>query len=223
MSTALFDPIRAHSKIAREVIVGLSCGKDSVVTLDLCARFFSRVESYFMYLVPGLEYQESVLRHYERRYGIRVHRIPHFILSDAFRYGSFIREDYSVPTIGVEDSYAYIRAKTGLHWIACGERVADSTFRRGMILSVGSVWRQRGRFYPLAYWNKRDVLEYIKRNKLPVSGAHRVLGSSGGSLDPAEMAAIKQNFPRDWEKIKAFFPYIEAAVKAHEIRQNQQV
>ena len=52
--TVLFDTVRTASTFTDRVLVGVSGGKDSVVTLDLCARFFPHVVGFFMYLVKGL-------------------------------------------------------------------------------------------------------------------------------------------------------------------------
>lgn len=62
MSNLLFDPIKTQSRVTDSVIVAFSGGKDSIVTLDLCSRYFKKIYSFFMYLVPNLEFQERMLR-----------------------------------------------------------------------------------------------------------------------------------------------------------------
>lgn len=208
----LFGVVKTARRITDSVLVGFSGGKDSAVTLDVCFRYFAHVQPYFMYLVPDLEFQERTLRHYEARYHTEILRVPHFMLSDFLRYGSFRMPDMFVPSVKTADLYEHLRNETGIYWIAAGERIADSTVRRAMIKHSGSIDKKRGRIYPLAYWNKAQVLSYLKLRRLPLSLENQALGFSFRGLDGAQMKAIKENFPADFEKIKAAFPLIEASI-----------
>lgn len=213
MNTACFDPIRAMSRITKKVLVSYSGGKDSAVVLDLCCRYFDYVEAFFMYIVPDLSFQEEFIRKAELRYGIKVHRIPHFMLSEFYRYGTFRPIDFDVPIVSVREVYNYIREKTGIYWIAGGERITDSTVRRAMIKADGgSINEKRGRFFPIAYWTKQDVIDYVRFRKLFVSRESEILGFSFRSLGGFELAKIREKFPKDFEKIKQHFPYVEASI-----------
>lgn len=212
----MFEVARTASKMTKKVLVGLSGGKDSVATLDVCARFFPVVQPYFMYIVKGLYFQERTLRYYEKRYGVPILRIPHFMLSDFMRDGSFRMPDYTVPKVKTKDIYTYLRNRTGIFWIAGGERMADSIVRNAMMKKSGAIDRKRGRIYPLAYWNKAQVLSYVKMRHLPLSLENRVLGFSFRGLQGKELAKIKQAFPQDYEKIRRVFPLVEAAVMRYE-------
>ena len=85
----LLQPIQTVAALTDSVIVGFSGGKDSVVTLDLCMKHFSRVEAYFLYYVPGLSFNERMLTWAEHHYGLTIYRLPHFELAQFLRYGSF--------------------------------------------------------------------------------------------------------------------------------------
>ncbi|MGN0034538.1 MAG: phosphoadenosine phosphosulfate reductase family protein, partial [Coriobacteriales bacterium] len=195
MSTELFDPVKTMSRMTNEVIVGFSGGKDSIVALDLCMRYFDIVHPYFLYLVPGLEFQERMLRWYERRYGVEIIRLPHFEVSNFLRYGTFRESDFSVPIVSVSDMYSYLRGVTGATWIAAGERIADSIVRRAMIKSTGSIDTKRGRFYPVAYWRKAEIMNYIKRKRLYLPPDSRKFGFSFRSLDGRQLAFVKDRYP----------------------------
>lgn len=212
MSNLLFDPIKTQSRVTDSVIVGFSGGKDSIVTLDLCFKYFKNVKPFFMYLVPDLEFQEQMLRRYEERYNTEIIRLPHFETSEFLKYGSFTMADWNVDIVGINDTYEYLRQTTGIHWIAAGERCADSIVRNAMIKKSGSIDYKRGRFYPIAYWKKQEVLEYIKYKKLYLSPEQKSLGFSFRSLAGSELAVIKQLYPKDYEKILKVYPFAEAGV-----------
>ncbi len=217
MSNLLFDPIKTQASVTDSVIVGFSGGKDSIVTLDLCFKYFKRVQPFFMYLVPGLEFQEKMLRWYENKYKTEIVRIPHFEVSNFLKYGSLTVFDDNVEIVGITDTYEYMRQKTGIHWIAAGERCADSIVRNAMIKHSGSIDYKRGRFYPIAYWKKNEVLEYIKYKKLYLSPEQKRLGFSFRSLDGSELAVIKENYPKDYAKILKVYPFAEASVIHHKM------
>lgn len=209
--TILYDTLKTASKITKRILVGISGGKDSVVTLDLCRQFFPHVTGFFMYLVKDLEFQEVALRHYERRYGIEIKRIPHFMLSEWLRYGTLRQPDFDVPIVSTKETYDYARSLTDIWWIACGERISDSIVRRAMIKHSGTIDEQRGRVFPIAYWRKSDVLYYVKKQRLRLSAENTALGFSFRSLMPKDLQAIKRKFPNDYEKIRSWFPLVEAS------------
>lgn len=213
----LYDPIKAQSRISNNVIVAFSGGKDSCVTLDLCCRYFSEVSAFFMYQVPGLSFQEATLRYAENRYGIAIERIPHFELSEFMAFGAARKEDDSVPLIGVNDCYRYIRLLTDKWWIAAGERIADSIVRRAMIKKSGCVDKKRGRFYPLAHYTKAEVMAYIRHHRLKPAPESAVIGHSFRSLMPKDMYLLKKHYPADFKKIKSWFPFMDASVLHYEV------
>lgn len=151
MSNLLYDPIKTQSSVTDSVIVAFSGGKDSIVTLDLCFKYFKNVVPFFMYLVPHLEFQEKMLQWYERQYNTEIVRLPHFELSNLLKYGSFTLPHYGVEIVTINDIYEYMRNETDFYWVAAGERCADSIVRNAMIKNSGSIDYKRGRFYPLAF------------------------------------------------------------------------
>lgn len=212
MSTLLFDPIKTHSTMTRDINVAFSGGKDSIVTLDLSMRYFDNVRPFFMYLVPGLEFQENTLRKYEKYYDVEILRVPHPDLADFMRYGTFRPADFSVPHIKMKDVYSHVRQETGIAWISAGERINDSLVRRAMIKNSGTVDFKRFRMFPLAYWDKYEVMTYIRRKKLVLPRDSAELGFSFSSLSGEELSKIKQVFPKDYERILEYFPLAEVSV-----------
>lgn len=122
LSTVLYDPIKAQSKITDSVIVAFSGGKESVVVLDLCFRYFKNVKPFFMYIAPDLSFQERTLSWYEKKYQTEIIRLPHMDVSEFFHYGSFRQPDYTFPIVSINDIYQYVRLQTDMWWIAAGEK-----------------------------------------------------------------------------------------------------
>ena len=213
----LFDAIKAASLLTREVIVAFSSGKDSCVTLDLCARHFKTVYAYFLYQVPNLSFQEAALRFAENKYVIEILRLPHFEVSDFLKYGSFCKSDDRVRRVKSIDIYNYVREQTGIHWIAGGERIADSIVRRAMIKQSSAIDAKRGRIYPVAEWKRADIMHYVEHHKLKVSPEARLLKHSFRALSPEDMAKIKVHYPLDFEKICQTYPFAEASALKFEM------
>lgn len=216
MSTVLYDPIKTQSKVTDEVIVAFSGGKESVVVLDLCYRFFKKVHPFFMYICPNLSFQERTLEWYEKKYQTEIIRIPHMDVSEFFHYGSFRISDSSFPIVSINDIYQYIRLQTDTWWIAAGERIDDSIVRRAMMKKSGSIDVQRGRIYPVLAWKKREIIDYIKFHNLYLGQDSKKLGFSFKSLWGKELAMLKHYFPQDYEKILRLYPFAAAGVKRYE-------
>lgn len=217
MSNLLYDPVKTHSKITDEVIVGFSGGKDSIVTLDLCCQYFKRVEAYFMYTVPNLEFQERSLRFYEHKYNIEITRLPHPDLSLFMHYGLYRPIDYSVPVLKHNDIYDFMREKTGIAWVAAGERINDSIVRRAMIKHSGTADFVRKHFYTVAHWTQKEIFDYIKIKKLQPPVDKNITGKSLTGVRGEQLYLMRKHFPKDYEKFVKYFPYAKTIVKRYEM------
>ena len=212
---APFAVIRALADLTDSVLVGVSGGKDSTVTLDLCARHFKTVAGYFMYLVPGLYFQERWLQATERRYRIAIHRRPHWMLSQLYRHGAYRPKSFAtdkVTPIRATDAENALREQTGLDWIVTGERMAESLQRRGMISACKGLDQKRRRCYPIAHWPVEAVRHYLRSRNLTPSPDSAMLGRSFGDLNAETLAAVQQHWPDDFRTIKEHFPHVEAVL-----------
>lgn len=223
MDSSRFDPIRTMAKMTDEVIVAFSGGKESIVVLDLCVKHFKRVVPFFMYYVPGLSFQEKQLRWYEDKYGLEIVRLPHFELSNLMRYGTYRNIDLDVPIIGMNEIYQWMRETYGINWIAAGERSGDSVIRGAMIKHSGSIDEKRGRFYPVAWWTKQEILDYIRVKKLYQGMDSRVMGTSFHGINTPSLVFLNEYFPTDYQRALRLFPLAEGAITRYKTYGKKQV
>lgn len=215
----LRDTIRQAARLTDSVIVGFSTGKDSIVALDLCRQHFKRVEAWFMYIVPGLEFQERYLRYIEGRYGLTIHRHPHWMLGEMFNQ-TYYRPDTDIsvdcPTIAIADAEAFMMRKTGISWFAYGLKCNDSLERNAMIKRCGGIDVKTRRFYPVAWFSDKAIYAYLRQHRIRLPRDYELFGRSFGRLWLQELAAIKEHFPADYKKIQEYFPFVEAVIKRYE-------
>jgi phosphoadenosine phosphosulfate reductase len=203
------------------ILVGFSGGKDSQVTMKLVvdSGAFRRIEGFYMYLVPGLRCFESKIDAAERRYGVKIHRVPHFELSRLIRQAVLRPAVLSRKTriLKLKDIERGLTAKTGIGWFAYGERASDSYARRLYTRKVDGVHPDWRRLWPIWDWSTEAVVQYIKHHRLPL--ASRVAksggdqsGSSGFTLSKDCLVWMKQKHPEDYQRVVKFFPYAEAQI-----------
>jgi phosphoadenosine phosphosulfate reductase len=216
---------RAKSLGIRRVIVSVSTGKDAAATLDLCVQHFDEVQAFFMYLVPDLSFQERYLAYHERRYGLKILRIPHWMLAAMFREGSFRHptgKSRKVRNVKIRDIDAFVRKKTGLTWIASGERCADSLERNAQIKQAKGIHFQRHRFWPIGFWPTAAVYSYLRNRGIALAPEYGALPFSFGSLWFRELKPIQERFPEDFAKICRYFPLVPAQMKRYEERERRE-
>lgn len=221
---------RAKQHGIESVIVSFSGGKQSIATLDLCVKHFRRVEAFTMYWVPDLEFHEEFLRATERRYGIKMARVPDFRTAEHLRGGSWRHPtgaSRSLPKLSCRQLEHYVRYEIfggEVLWIASGETVVESVQRVGMIRGCRhpvtgercpGIDYPRGHVYPIGEWNVDAVMSYMAQNDLSLPPEYDVLGTgaSFGGLRPEHIAIVKDVWPKDYEKIKRLFPLIDAQVE----------
>jgi hypothetical protein len=71
------------------------------------------------------------------------------------------------------------RRRSGLEWIATGEKKADSFTRRFMLMKSGP-WDWRGVYCPLASWTNKKVFAYVRLRYIPLPAEYAYM--KGGLL-----------------------------------------
>jgi phosphoadenosine phosphosulfate reductase len=193
----------------RDIIVFFSTGKDSVVLLDLCCKYFNRVEAVYLYYVPDLTYKNKILGMYEKRYGIKVHQYPQYDVSDILRKHSIRTDIKKIRPVDLEN---FLREKFEIPYVAYGYKMVDSVFRGGILNSPDmdhGMNPKLKRVYPLARWSEKEVFEYIKRNKLPLSFEYDYGFRDINIFQGKALEFIKSKSPDDYKKIIDFYPFLE--------------
>lgn len=214
--------IQQAAQITNSAIVGFSTGKDSLVTLDLCRRYLKRVHVFFMYLVPGLEFQERSLKYYEQRFNVQILRLPHWQLAGMLSACTFrnpTSATCSLPNIKITDAENLVRERFGCDWIAYGLKKSDSLSRRPWLEKNGGIDHKKRTFYPVADFTDKAIYAYLRKYRLPLPVDYRLFGRSFGRLWAAELQGIKSHFPDDYRRILEVFPYAEAEIKRIEYQQ----
>jgi len=209
------------------VVVGLSGGKDSLVTLDLCVREFgpARVRAFHMYIARGLECVERTVRWAERRYGIDVEFVPHWMLGQAYKNATYMphrRRADGWRDTRMTDIEQAVRGKLGSDWFAYGHRMNDSIERVGMLSRNGGLDQVGRRVYPLRSWNEASVVAYMRARRIPSPPRLTILrrSMSGVSFQEDVLVAIRERFPDDFALLVEKFPFLPAKLARYELKKN---
>ncbi len=198
-------------------LVALSGGKDSIAVLDLACSAFERVEAFFMHLVPGIACIEDHVHRAVRRHNVKLHSVPHWMLSVALREGTYSPElgtKARKRALKIGDVEAAVRARTGIRWIVDGRRMSDSLVRR-LILRKNHGVDASGHLSPRWDWSNDQVFAYLRLRKIAVPPRLGTTGSGGTSglgLDPQSLTWLHKHHPEDFARLAAVFPFAHAAI-----------
>ena len=210
LAESTLHTLDARRRAADSCLVAFSGGKDSLVVMDLCMRSFSRVEAFFMYLVPGLECVEAELELARARWGVPIRQYPHWLLHRLVKNSVYCASHWSndsLPEWKLADVYALALLDSGLPQLATGAKRVDSGWRRRFM----STQREDQVFYPIAQWHKYDVLAYLKARGIalpPSSGK----SATGIDLSTPSLLWLHDTFPDDFRRVCEVFPFAEAVV-----------
>lgn len=187
-----------------------STGKDSLATFDLCFKYFKKVYPVHLYSVKGLSFKERYLHYFEKRYKTNITQLPLPDLSIYFQNNVFSNVQRDVSKIGFNDIELYIRKTLNVSYIAYGYRKNESLQRRGQLTKCEGIERKFKRFFPVADWNEKDVLNYLKVNKIPLPEHYAHGFRDINFFEGDALLWLYRNHPDDYGKVKEVYPMIEA-------------
>lgn len=228
LASALALAKRAAS-ISDSCLVALSGGKDSLVTLDVCCQAFSRVEAFFMYIVPGLESIEGPARRAAERAGVPLHFVQHWIVPSLLKagiYNPITPEIFALRNKKIADVELFLRRQTGIEWCAYGWRRGDSMQRALYLRQVQGLAEKPRKLYPVWEWSTNDVLGYLRLKRIPLpprrdkSGGDQ-RGTSGFEIDERTMIWMAKHEPEDFARVERYFPFVRALVERARLKAAQ--
>jgi len=213
--------IAAIRQKSDEAILFCSFGKDSLVLLDMLYPKFKRLICVFMYFVKGLNHIDRWINWAKSKYpGIEVVQIPHWNLSYILRAGLYCVPQPKIKLIKLADIAKSMRIKFGIDYVFLGMKKADGMNRRLMLNGYkDNDYENNGFVYPLAEWNQRDVLAYMKQRNLPEPVRYSLKASSGVGFSLDCMLWMEKNSPQDLQRIYKVFPMAERILWEHHNKQ----
>lgn len=214
------------STTADECILYFSRGKDAVGSWLQLRRFFRRIEPVFLYLCPGLQFEEESLQYYERYFGQKIHRLPHPSLYRMLNQGVFQTRwsaeeiaKLDLPYFDYDDVSRILIEDLKLSPItqsAVGIRACDSMNRRTQIKRNGPWHKKTAKFYPIWDWNAEKLRQELRGAKVELPIDYLLFGRSFDGIDARFTRPIRQHAPDDFARLMAFFPLIESDLQRHE-------
>lgn len=213
----------AHERAARvaqlsggSLLLGLS-GKDSFVTLDIAKDHFKRIVCCHYYTVRGMRCLEAPFEALTKRYGVELLFVPHWDLARLMKYGVLrphLNATDNLRTMKKADTEALARKRSGIDWIAYGERLSDCFARRLFWRKLDGVYEKGRRCTLIPDWLDADVNGYMVAKKLPqpcIFGAGTK--SAGFELTPNCLKWLKDKHPNDYQQVLRVFPAAEAQIR----------
>lgn len=213
------DLFRTMKQVASEniseAIIYFSTGKDSVVMLDLCSKYFdlNKCKIIFQY-INRLKYKDDYINKISDRYKTEIIQLPHPDLARIYKSGTFgcKKQELNVSNYGDYDNS--LRDNYKIKYMAYGYKQTDGMSRRGLILkSVNGVDKKNSKIYPVAYYSNAMIFEYVKRNRLILPPEYNYGYRDINALFVKEhIIWLRKYFYEDYLSVKEQFPLIESSL-----------
>jgi len=207
------------------VILFYSTGKDSTALVDLLAPHFKEVVCVFMYFVKDLEHINSYLNFTSAKYAnVTILQVPHWILTSILKEGLYCIPNPKVRLMDLSAVDENIRIKTGITHSFYGMKQSDGLNRRLMLKTYKqeAINSKTNKVYPLSKWKNKDVLSYIRLNKLPCPISYSSNKASQGlGFNTDVFLYLRNNYPQDLQKILIAFPLSEQILFEHDYKERR--
>ena len=205
--TNTLDQLELIRRSSESVLVSFSGGKDSLVLLNLSLQVFDKVECFFMYYVPGIEFVEKQIEFAEKKYQVKIHRIQHWAYSVAKKHGVYCSPLPDVEIWKLADIYEKAREMSGIKPIVIGAKRDDGQWRRtnSAMLGYDDIYR------PIYEWTTYDVIGFCKLRKIQIPKSEN-MKNTVVDLSTKFVLWAYENEPQAYEKLKEYFPFLDAMI-----------
>lgn len=202
-----------REKTDKVILFHSGTGKDSIMLCDLLSKNFNSVTCIFMYIVKDLDYENRYIEYAEKKYkNISFIKTPHYCLPSFIKSGYLgIKKNEKVSKTTIAKIDTKYREILNIEYSVYGFKKIDGVTRRLMLNTYQNGISNTNKAYPLMDLKNKDVLEYIHENILIKPFNYGTTKPSSGCdiSTPEFLQYIKQNHPRDLQKIFNQFPFCE--------------
>jgi hypothetical protein len=193
--------------------------------------FFKKIIPYHNASIPGLSFIDESLDYYEQVFETKIHRFLASSTVDAInrRLFQYPSQDTTLPSnsrlYSSEDVSNVLRREYGCPeaWTARGLNLWDNLGRKlHLKVTKGRIPKAR-MFYPNFDWKKARILAALKSSGVRLPRDYGILNCSVVDFPAARfLLPIRKHFPEDYEKIRRWFPLIDAQIIRNEFRVGHQ-
>lgn len=213
-----------------KALLAFSAGKDSIAAYLQMKKYFNEIVLYYLYLIPGLEFVEKALIYYEKKFDVKILRLPNPRFYEMLNAGVFMPKgrrytmaNLRLPVFSNEDIQTgikedYFNSNYDLY-TGIGIRENDNLVRRMCIKKTGAVNEKKKTFYPVYDWSNEKLRSEIEKAGISLSDDYRVWGCSFDGLHNKFLKGLKENYPADYEKCKYYFPLLDTELLRYKYRE----
>ena len=209
-------------------LLSFSRGKDSIAAYLGMRPYYKELHLLYYSLIPGLECIEENLQYFERKWGVRIHRLPHPKFwemqqrlvyqsptkADAIVGTELPRYDYEGLQLMMKRDLAIPRQTlcgTGVRW-------GDNVQRCNSIKTNGVVSPKRYSMHCVWDWSMDDIRSSFAKDDIKLPFDYKLFGNSLDGIDYRYMVKLRDYYPRDYQTALDYFPLIEAELHRYEKR-----
>lgn len=229
---------RKVSAIDPRPLLSFSLGVDSLAMWcrlkeisDETGFDIAKANLFYMYFIKGLPFVEDYIDYFEHREGVRIAQVPHNVYLEAlaswhwqppsksYAISKLQTTNKSYVAMSKEQIEHYVKASLGYSddaYTCVGVKCGDSAMRRMAMRKTGGLNVNSRKYYPIADFENRDVVDIIKRHGLKVPVDYRLFGISYENIQYRFLRVIADECPESYRMICEQFPLAPLSLARYE-------